>query len=213
MTLSDELGKLGELRASGALTEEEFTRAKERLLNTPGAAQGARSEEPAVSAVNAFRRSRARRCVRRHGSGNGRGVLGVAAAFRRPVHFRGSRAARLRALVDLRAERVSRALECSAAFRRASCERVQRAQFFNTFRHRLAASHGVAFPLWNCCNHEHRSDQNRWPANAGHSLGPGRRCSPDPLTGGNRETLEDARARGGVICAARCVPACRHAAG
>ena len=63
MTLSDELGKLGELRASGALTEEEFTRAKERLLNTPGAAQGARSEEPAVSAVNAFRRSRTDRVL------------------------------------------------------------------------------------------------------------------------------------------------------
>jgi phage shock protein C len=63
MTLSDELAKLGELRASGTLTEEEFTRAKERLLNTSGVAQGARSEEPAVSAVNAFRRSRTDRVL------------------------------------------------------------------------------------------------------------------------------------------------------
>jgi phage shock protein PspC (stress-responsive transcriptional regulator) len=59
MTLSDELAKLGELRASGTLTEEEFTRAKERLLNTARA----RPEEPAVSAVNAFRRSRTDRVL------------------------------------------------------------------------------------------------------------------------------------------------------
>ena len=67
MTLSDELGKLGELRASGALTEDEFTRAKERLLNASGAGAGAgagvRAQEPAVSAVNAFRRSRTDRVL------------------------------------------------------------------------------------------------------------------------------------------------------
>ncbi|HEX7617609.1 MAG TPA: PspC domain-containing protein [Verrucomicrobiae bacterium] len=57
MALADELGKLSELRASGNLTEEEFTRAKERLLHagpTP-------SNAPIVSAVNTFRRSRADR--------------------------------------------------------------------------------------------------------------------------------------------------------
>jgi phage shock protein C len=54
MALSDELGKLAELRASGGLTEEEFTRAKERLLS---GAQ-ARSDDPIASAVNTFRRSR-----------------------------------------------------------------------------------------------------------------------------------------------------------
>ena len=67
MTLSDELAKLAELRAGGTLTEEEFARAKERLLNAPGAAAGAaagvRAEEPAVSAVNAFRRSRTDRVL------------------------------------------------------------------------------------------------------------------------------------------------------
>jgi phage shock protein PspC (stress-responsive transcriptional regulator) len=63
MTLSDELSKLGELRASGALTEDEFTRAKERLLNASGAGAGVRSEEPAVAAVNAFRRSRTDRVL------------------------------------------------------------------------------------------------------------------------------------------------------
>ena len=54
MTLADELSKLAELRANGGLTEEEFTRAKERLLN-PGQAS---SSDPLGSAVNKFRRSR-----------------------------------------------------------------------------------------------------------------------------------------------------------
>jgi phage shock protein C len=54
MALADELSKLTELRANGGLTEEEFTRAKERLLN-PGQP---RSDDPIASAVNTFRRSR-----------------------------------------------------------------------------------------------------------------------------------------------------------
>ncbi len=54
MTLSDELSKLAELRASGSLTDEEFTRAKERLLHS----EQERSSDPVVSAVNTFRRSR-----------------------------------------------------------------------------------------------------------------------------------------------------------
>ena len=56
MTLSDELSKLAELRASGTLTEDEFARAKARLLN-----EGARADEPVVAAVNSFRRSRSDR--------------------------------------------------------------------------------------------------------------------------------------------------------
>ena len=63
MSLSDELAKLGELRASGALTEEEFTRAKERLLGASAVGAGVRREEPAVSVVNAFRRSRTDRLL------------------------------------------------------------------------------------------------------------------------------------------------------
>jgi phage shock protein C len=57
MTLSDELSKLSELRSSGSLTEEEFARAKDRLL------QGgpAHPNDPMVSAVNSFRRSRSDR--------------------------------------------------------------------------------------------------------------------------------------------------------
>jgi phage shock protein C len=54
MTLTDELGKLSELHANGALTEEEFKRAKERLLNS----EHTRSSDPVASVVNAFRRSR-----------------------------------------------------------------------------------------------------------------------------------------------------------
>ena len=54
MPLADELGKLSELHANGALTDEEFKRAKERLLN----AEPTRSNDPLASAVNTFRRSR-----------------------------------------------------------------------------------------------------------------------------------------------------------
>jgi phage shock protein PspC (stress-responsive transcriptional regulator) len=54
MTLGDELRKLAELRAAGSLTEEEFSRAKERLLNSEQKPSG----DPVVSAVNSFRRSR-----------------------------------------------------------------------------------------------------------------------------------------------------------
>ena len=54
MSLSDELSKLAALRANGSLSEEEFTRAKERLL----AGQPAFAQEPMGAAVNSFRRSR-----------------------------------------------------------------------------------------------------------------------------------------------------------
>ena len=54
MSLSDELSKLAALRASGTLSEEEFARAKERLLNS----QPAHAEEPVTAAVNSLRRSR-----------------------------------------------------------------------------------------------------------------------------------------------------------
>lgn len=54
MALSDELNKLAELRASGTLTEDEFRRAKERLLN----AGQSFSDTHVAQGVNAFRRSR-----------------------------------------------------------------------------------------------------------------------------------------------------------
>jgi phage shock protein C len=59
MALSDDLHKLAELRASGALSEEEFASAKARLLN----AQSTRTDEPVMAAVNAFRRSRSDRVL------------------------------------------------------------------------------------------------------------------------------------------------------
>jgi len=57
MSLPDELSKLAELRASGSLTEEEFRRAKERLLIP----EQSRPADPLASAVNTFRRSRSDR--------------------------------------------------------------------------------------------------------------------------------------------------------
>jgi len=51
MTLADELVKLEQLRDRGTLTNEEFVRAKARLLDT------SMSSAPAVAAVNRFRRS------------------------------------------------------------------------------------------------------------------------------------------------------------
>jgi phage shock protein PspC (stress-responsive transcriptional regulator) len=57
MAMADELSKLAELRANGSLTEEEFKRAKERLLG----AEQTRSSDPIAAAVNTFRRSRADR--------------------------------------------------------------------------------------------------------------------------------------------------------
>jgi phage shock protein C len=57
MSLSDELNKLAELRASGGLTEEEFSRAKQHLLRS----EQSPPADPVLSAVNSFRRSRADR--------------------------------------------------------------------------------------------------------------------------------------------------------
>ncbi len=54
MTMSDELSKLAELRERGTLTDEEFARAKARLLG----ADEVRQSPPLASAVNTFRRSR-----------------------------------------------------------------------------------------------------------------------------------------------------------
>jgi phage shock protein PspC (stress-responsive transcriptional regulator) len=55
MSLADELARLDELRAKGALTDGEFQRAKDRLLGT-GEPLGAATN---VDAVNRFRRSEA----------------------------------------------------------------------------------------------------------------------------------------------------------
>ena len=58
MSLADELHKLDELRTRGVLADEEFQRAKQRLLDGSAASAGAASgTAPALAAVNSFRRS------------------------------------------------------------------------------------------------------------------------------------------------------------
>jgi phage shock protein C len=55
MTASDELYKLGELHRNGVLTDDEFARAKARVLS--GAASSG-DEAPVLAAINALHRSR-----------------------------------------------------------------------------------------------------------------------------------------------------------
>ena len=58
MSLADELHKLDELRTRGVLSDEEFQRAKQRLLDGSAAsAAGAAGAAPALVAVNSLRRS------------------------------------------------------------------------------------------------------------------------------------------------------------
>lgn len=57
MSLSTELDKLDELHRRGALSADEFDRAKARVLGSAGAGGGA-STPPALGAINAMRRSR-----------------------------------------------------------------------------------------------------------------------------------------------------------
>ena len=59
MALSDELGRLDELRGRGALTDEEFARAKARLLH----GEAPRDVPPGIAAINALRRSRSDRWI------------------------------------------------------------------------------------------------------------------------------------------------------
>jgi phage shock protein C len=56
MAMSDELARLDELRAKGTLTDEEFQRAKARVIDGSASA-------PSVAAVNNFRRSRSDRWI------------------------------------------------------------------------------------------------------------------------------------------------------
>jgi len=63
MPLSDELSKLQSLHERGALTDEEFARAKARLLDDPAMRGDRPNPGPALSAVNALRRSRSDRWI------------------------------------------------------------------------------------------------------------------------------------------------------
>ena len=58
MALSDEIAKLQELHQRGALSDEEFARAKARLLDVSMPGSGAAEPAPAIAALNALRRSR-----------------------------------------------------------------------------------------------------------------------------------------------------------
>ena len=57
MSLVDELARLEEMRARGTLSEDEFQRAKARLIGEQGGEQGGEPPQP-VSALNRLRRSR-----------------------------------------------------------------------------------------------------------------------------------------------------------
>ena len=67
MALSDELAKLQELHQRGALTDDEFSRAKARLLEgEASSAEASSAEAPssaAVEAINALRRSASDRWI------------------------------------------------------------------------------------------------------------------------------------------------------
>lgn len=56
MAISDELDRLDELHRRGVLSDEEFTRAKARVLDGVGSERPAPA--PGLAAVNALRRSR-----------------------------------------------------------------------------------------------------------------------------------------------------------
>ena len=56
MSLVEELARLEEMRARGTLSEDEFQRAKTRLIDAE--AQPAASPSPAAAAINRLRRSR-----------------------------------------------------------------------------------------------------------------------------------------------------------
>lgn len=58
MSDSEELSRLAALHQTGALSDDEFARAKARVLSRMGPADAGRSEAPAIDAINALRRSR-----------------------------------------------------------------------------------------------------------------------------------------------------------
>lgn len=59
MAMSEELGRLDELRQRGVLNDDEFAQAKARVLR----GQPPASDIPALAAVNALRRSRGDRWI------------------------------------------------------------------------------------------------------------------------------------------------------
>jgi len=58
MAISEELAKLQDLHQQGALSDEEFSRAKARVLNDSASPGDGPRPSPAIVAANALRRSR-----------------------------------------------------------------------------------------------------------------------------------------------------------
>lgn len=58
MSDSEELARLADLHQRGVLSDDEFARAKSRLLNGETAARGGAGVTPAVNVINSLRRSR-----------------------------------------------------------------------------------------------------------------------------------------------------------
>jgi phage shock protein PspC (stress-responsive transcriptional regulator) len=75
MAESDELARLADLHGTGKLSDEEFARAKARVLNGSAAAQG---QAPIVHAINGLCRSRDDRWLGGVCGGIGR-ITGIAA--------------------------------------------------------------------------------------------------------------------------------------
>ena len=68
MSMSEELGKLGELHQRGVLTDDEFARAKSRLIGSQGdsassSSAAPQSSVPFVAGFNALRRSASDRWI------------------------------------------------------------------------------------------------------------------------------------------------------
>lgn len=63
MSDSDELQKLADLHARGVLSDDEFGRAKDRVLAQDGSAARSGSSAPGVNAVNGLRRARMDRWI------------------------------------------------------------------------------------------------------------------------------------------------------
>lgn len=74
MSLSEEIRKLGELHQRGVMSDEEFARAKARVID----AAGERALNPTFAAVNGLRRSRDKRWLGGVCGGLGQ-ISGVAA--------------------------------------------------------------------------------------------------------------------------------------
>lgn len=58
MSDSEELARLADLHQRGALSDEEFARAKARLLNGEATARSSTAANPALNLINSLRRSR-----------------------------------------------------------------------------------------------------------------------------------------------------------